>query len=151
MAMAMTVAMSFPVFPWLFQGNSRRLDGSTIGIQDADTKELWQAPSFSDLAESISLIVSAYHVVTYNVAFDIPFLQYQYVKSGLRVPKINATCAMRIFSAFLNTDTNMSLEYACRVLGIKQEQYGVPHRALSDVLVTIELLKNMLLREGVFL
>ncbi len=37
MAMAMPVAMSIPVSPWLFQGNSRRLDGSTIGIQDADT------------------------------------------------------------------------------------------------------------------
>src|SRR5207245_1921447 len=110
-------------------------------------EELEKAHKFVDLAENISIIVSAYHVVTYNVAFDIPFLQFQYVKHGLRVPKIRATCCMKIFSAFMNTDTNLSLEYASKAMGIDSTAYGKSHRAKADVMTTIELLKRML-QEG---
>ena len=113
------------------------------GITKIEAEELKQAPTFLEVAPRIEIILNAYSACSYNASFDFPFLQFQYIRYGLPVPKITASCAMRIFSAWLDTDTNISLERACKLLKIDQEAHGKPHRALSDVLVTIELLKRL--------
>jgi len=113
------------------------------GITKIEVEELQQAPTFLEVAPRIEIILNAYSACSYNASFDFPFLQYQYLRYGLQVPKTTATCAMKITSAFFDTDTNISLERACRMMKIEQEKYGKPHRALNDVLVTIELLKRL--------
>jgi len=121
----------------------------TNDISKIATEELFNAPPFTEIAPKIEIILNAYHACSYNASFDFLFLQFAYIRYGLPVPNINATCAMRLFSAFMDSDTPFSLETACKMLHIDQERHGKPHRALADVLTTIELLKNMLLREGI--
>jgi len=115
----------------------------TNDISKIEPEELFNAPPFTEIAPKIEIILNAYHACSYNAAFDFPFLQYAYIRYGLPVPNINATCAMRLFSAFMDSDTPFSLEAACKMLHIDQERHGKPHRALADVLVTIELLKTL--------
>jgi DNA polymerase III subunit epsilon len=120
--------------------------GKAIHKIDADLL-MNNSPCFMDVASTIADSVTASHCVSYNASFDFPFLQYQFLRYGLPVPRIEATCAMRIFSAFMDTDTPISLETACMMLHINREQYGNPHRALADVLATIELLKKIALED----
>ena len=109
-------------------------------IHEIHTEDLEVAPRFDDCVSTLVDILGTYHVVAYNASFDVPFLAYQFLRYGLPVPTIHATCAMRIFSAWMNTDTNISLENACKILKIDHPN---AHRAKSDVLVTIELLKRI--------
>ncbi len=120
----------------------------TNDISKIEPEEFFDAPTFLDMAPRIEIILNAYPACSYNASFDFPFLQFAYIRYGLPVPKITASCAMRIFSAFMDSETNFSLEKACKMMRIEQEKYGKSHRALSDVLVTIELLKSLLVREG---
>jgi DNA polymerase III epsilon subunit-like protein len=120
----------------------------TNDISKIEPEELFNAPSFTEIAPRVEIILNAYHACSYNAAFDFPFLQYAYIRYGLPVPNVNATCAMRLFSAFMDSDTPFSLEAACKMLHIDQESYGKPHRALADVLTTIELLKTLLKAPG---
>lgn len=114
-------------------------------LQKIDPQDLLVAPSFTDCVPTILDIVSSYPVVAYNTSFDIPFLQYAFLRYGLSIPKINATCAMRIFTAFMKTDTHSSLENACKMLKIEHRS---AHRAKADVLGTLELLRKIAASEA---
>lgn len=81
--------------------------------------------------------------IEYEPSSDLEFLDstvisqmsfHVYSFLWLPISVIYATCAMRIFSAFNNTDTNISLENACKMLKIEHPN---AHRAKSDVLVTM--------------
>src|SRR5260370_21766261 len=87
----------------------------TNDISKIEPEELFNAPSFTEIAPKVEIILNAYHACSYNSSFDFPFLQYAYIRYGLPVPAINATCAMRIFSAWMDSDTNFSLEAACNM------------------------------------
>lgn len=105
------------------------------------------APSFPEMWKEIIAIISRYHLVAYNTDFDVPILRHTAHLWGLSMPRIKCTCAMETFQAFMTTEdegwTSYKLCEACEIAGIKQENYGTPHTALADALVTRELLLRM--------
>jgi len=112
-------------------------------LHSINMNDVLEAPTFLDLSSIIAGIISDNHCCIFNAAFDAPFLAYQYLKYGQDVPKITATCAMRLFTAFMNLSTNLSLETACKIMGIDQDVNGKAHTALADVLSTCDLLQAM--------
>jgi DNA polymerase III subunit epsilon len=111
------------------------------GISKIMLEELEAAQMFQDLAQDIAAILEKHHILIYNASFDAPFLAYQYLKSGLSIPTIHATCAMRIASAYFNIDTYLSLETVCKMLNIGQVE--PVHRALSDCRTTRGVMQAM--------
>jgi DNA polymerase-3 subunit epsilon len=112
-------------------------------LHNISMSDVLEAPTFLDLSTRIADIISNYHCCIFNAAFDAPFLAYQYLKYGQPVPKITATCVMRLFTAFMNVSTNLSLETACKIMSVNQESNGKAHSALADVLSTCDLLQAM--------
>lgn len=108
-----------------------------------------KAPTFPEEWETIQLLLSHYHLVSYNAEFDFPMLRRTAQIWGLPAPHIKATCAMKMFHAFMNTETaswqkeKTKLSEAREVMGVDQEKFGAPHTALADTLALRELLLRM--------
>jgi len=117
------------------------------GISKLELEDLEDAPTFDAIAPQITTILEKYHIVIYNASFDGPFIAYQYLKYGIDIPTIHATCCMRLASAWFNTDTNISLETVCKMLGVNQVEPA--HRALSDCKTTLQVIQAMVPKPAV--
>ncbi len=111
------------------------------GISKIELEHLQNAPTFDTIAPQITAILESHHILIYNANFDAPFLSYMYLRYGLNIPTIHATCAMRIASAWFNIDTYLSLETVCKMLHISQVEPA--HRALSDCRTTRNVIRAM--------
>lgn len=117
--------------------------GGAKDIHHIAESELLGAPIFTDVAVQIAQIVDAYHVVTFNTFFDMPAIQRMFYRYKLEIPRIKATCAMRLYSAFAGVQDFISLSEACSNLGIDRSGMGDEHRALADTLATIEIIRTV--------
>ena len=89
-------------------------------------------------------LITSGPVLSYNVYFDGPMIRRSAAKYGLEPPPLTMTCAMKLFSAFRDTDDWLSLAEACTMIGIDQSVYGQAHGALADTLATVDLLRQMI-------
>lgn len=107
------------------------------------TEELEKAPTLPDVWPLVCSILVSHPLVAYNDKFDIPAIRRSVTRWGIQPPRLYSTCAMRIFSAYRETDDWYSLDEACTMMGIDRTHFGDAHRALADVLATIALLNAM--------
>lgn len=117
-------------------------------IHGISLEELQAAPTLPEVWPTIADILAGTQViVSYNATFDMPVLRNNAQRYGLAVPRLEAVCAMKLYSAYRDSDFWWSLDEAAEQMGIDQLQFGQAHRALADTLTTVTLLAAM--RDGV--
>ena len=107
------------------------------GITDA---MLEGKPSINDYAPAISALLNGRTVVGWNIGFDDQMLTHELAEAGM--PRTWHTVdAMSLYCRFMGFDRPFhKLSLAMKECGIVEEQ---THRALEDVLNTIEVLRFM--------
>lgn len=103
------------------------------------------APSFGEVADTLSALFDTRVLVAHNLAFDSLFLQAEYLKLGLTTPDpaTIGLCTMQLARAYLPHQP-VNLGACCTALGIEQEQH---HAALSDAVAASSLLRAYLQRD----
>lgn len=105
--------------------------------------ELEKAPMLSDVWPLLCSILVSHPLVAYNDKFDIPMIRRSVVKYGIQPPRLYSTCAMKLFSAYQETDDWYSLDEACTIMNIDRTPFGDAHRALADTQATCALVNEM--------
>lgn len=115
----------------------RRVTGTSIhGITDDDVE---YAPDFRDIAGDIVDAISGSVVSSYNVYFDIPFLEYELSRAGIKV--LPPYFCMMYMRPLLKLGSKCRLAIACKEHGISTEE---THVASADVLATANLFRAYL-------
>ncbi len=122
----------------------KNLDGYEVskareinGISQAD---LLFAPTLFTVWPEVLRILQSKHVTVFNADFDLKMVRNSAQKWGVDVPPFAATCLMKLVTAFLSLDYWLSLDEAAEYFGIATNSR---HRALGDVLTTIEIIKRI--------
>lgn len=112
----------------------RKVKGTEIhGITDDDVA---YAPDFREIAGDIVQAISGSVVSAYNAYFDIPFLEYELSRSGVRV--LPPYFCMMYLRPLLKLGTKCRLDVACKEHGVASNNQ---HVAAADVLATAQLFR----------
>ncbi len=107
------------------------------GICQAD---LLFAPTLFTVWTEVLRILQSRHVTAFNSDFDLKMIRNSAHKWGIDVPPFGATCLMKLVMAYFDLDFWPSLDEAAEYFGISTASR---HRALGDVLTTIEVVKRL--------
>lgn len=109
-------------------------------VNGISTQELYNAPPLPETWSDILKILQSKHLTSFNTQFDIPMIRNSAMKWDLEVPPLDATCLMKLSMAFLNLDFWPNLDEVASYFCVDTT---ARHRALGDVLTTIEIVKKM--------
>jgi DNA polymerase III alpha subunit (gram-positive type) len=112
-------------------------------VHKISREELEKAPTLPDVWPLLCSILVSHQIVAFNDGFDVPMLRRSISKWNIQPPRLYSTCAMKIFSSFVETDEYFSLDYACNYMNIDRKQFGDSHRSLADVLATCALIRAL--------
>jgi DNA polymerase III epsilon subunit-like protein len=112
-------------------------------IHQIPREELEKAPTFPDVWPLLCSLLVSHPLVAYNDKFDIPMIRRSALKWGIQAPRLYSTCAMKLFSAYQETDDWYTLDEACTLMAIDRTPFGDAHRALADTPATVALLDAM--------
>lgn len=121
----------------------RYLKSKARAMHSIGEDALSSAPTFYEKWEEINAILTMYHPLSYNWAFDGIMLKRSAIAWGIQSPELYGTCVMKMFAAFMETDDSFKLSEALTLMGIDQGSYGIAHTSLADTLATCELLRRM--------
>lgn len=102
-------------------------------ITGITNEEVQGKPSFDEVKEEIQMFLNDYVVVGHNIAFDINFLEKNGVKTSQKTLD-----TYTLSSLFFHEEKSLALEVLSENLQI---EHKYKHRALGDILATVELLK----------
>src|SRR5690606_2327729 len=108
------------------------------GISDADVAH---APRFADLAITIGTALQGLVVVAHNVDFDLAFLQAEFARAGLPMPRTGSYCTLQGSTVYLPQLRRRTLGECCTALGVPL--HGA-HSALGDTYAAAGLLGRYL-------
>lgn len=108
------------------------------GITDADVAG---APRFADLAVTIGTALQGAVVVAHNAEFDVAFLQSEFARAGMPMPRFTSYCTLQGSTLYLPQLRRRSLGECCAALGVPQ--HGA-HSALGDAYAAAGLLGQYL-------
>lgn len=138
-----TVLFDSLLKPFHFESYGSEETRKAQEVHNISREELEKAPTLPDVWPLLCSILVSHQLIAFNDAYDVPMIRRSVFKWGIQPPRLYSTCAMKIFSAYLEQDEYFSLEYACNYMAIDRTQFGSSHRARADVLATIKLLKRM--------
>jgi DNA polymerase-3 subunit epsilon len=113
------------------------------GVGDADVAD---ATSFGEIAPELLPLLDGAVFVAHNARFDLAMLQHAFVAAGLEYHPAGVACTLNAFRLLEPLAHDHRLESICARRGIVLEG---AHRALSDVLATVALLRVLLLDEEI--
>ena len=114
-------------------------------IHGISPDDLQHAPTLAEIWPDVLRIVQSKPLVIFNATFDVPMLRANAMRLGLVTPPLSAICAMRLLTAYLDSDVWYSLDEACEMCGIER---GVTHRACNDCWDTVKIIETMKNTEG---
>ncbi len=109
-------------------------------INGITSQELNNAPTILQVWPEVVGILQSKPITAFNTDFDLRTIRNSAFKWNIEAPILEATCIMKIATAFLNLDFWVSLDEAASLFGIKSSG---AHRALADVMTTIGVVKAM--------
>jgi DNA polymerase III epsilon subunit-like protein len=83
-----------------------------------------------------------HHWVTFNSQFDIPLLLRDARRYNLSIKPIQATCAMKIASAYLNSPDWLNVDEVIKELHMRLPK-GIRHTAEYDAMVAARILAKI--------
>ena len=108
------------------------------GISNQD---LEGAPTFSDVAETLSGLMNDRVFVAHDIRFDLPFLRWELARRGMVRPAVTGLCTLQLSRLIWPQLTSRSLPDLARHFGISHDN---PHRAADDALATTGILLHAL-------
>ncbi|CQR46668.1 hypothetical protein BN1058_00940 [Paraliobacillus sp. PM-2] len=108
------------------------------GITNDDVED---APLFDEVAEDIYPFFEDAYFVAHNVPFDLGFLNAEFERVGLRPIQLPILDTVELSRILLPQAPSYKLEHLAKHLMFTHD---APHRALSDALVTTDLLHFLL-------
>lgn len=106
------------------------------------------APTWAEIAPSVSAALRGKTWVIYNADFDEPRIKNAYGEAGLLMPYCRETvCAMLLYAEFWGDWNDYHGDWRWQKLQVAAERHaidtGTAHNALADALTTLELIKFM--------
>ncbi|MFA6435212.1 MAG: 3'-5' exonuclease [Elusimicrobiales bacterium] len=108
------------------------------GITDEMVKN---SPAFPALAPRLIGLLEGSVIVAHNAEFDLSFMEMEFARAGLRLPKLPVIDTLYI-ARRLGTFSNNRLGTIAKELEISAENW---HRALSDVEMTRKIFEHFML------
>lgn len=125
-----------------------RADNKAVAIHGITNEMLENAPQWNEIHDRFCSLINGKRVVIYNAKYDLRLLEQTSSKYGLSIPDFRPECAMLIYGAWEGTKNEYGtgvkyhkLEDAAQSLGVVVN--GKPHRALTDCLKTLSVLKKI--------
>lgn len=124
---------------WTTLVNPRR-DIGTSNIHGIHAADVFEAPSFEDIAGDIVEQLRGRVIVAHNLPFDAAFLKYEFQRLGFRTPldPKAGLCTMDLAKRYLRSP-GRSLEACCRSIGHLLDN---AHAALQDARAAAALLAH---------
>jgi len=116
---------------------------SLTAIHGISNEMVKDAPSFSDLTEQITEMLSDRIFVAHNVHFDYGFLQEEFKRAGQPFSQ-KKLCTVRLSRKILKLSSH-SLANLCKHFSIVNTR---AHRALEDAVATADILSRLLILPG---
>ncbi|RRR20624.1 AAA family ATPase [Brachybacterium paraconglomeratum] len=108
------------------------------GITEADVAG---APRFADLAVQIGTALQGLVLVAHNAEFDLAFLQAEFARASLPMPRVSTYCTLQGSTVYLPHLRRRTLAECCAALGVTHQQ---AHSALGDAYAAAGLLERYL-------
>ena len=127
-------------FTWLLNANR---DVGRTDIHGIKPGWLISSPTFSDIAPTLTMILSGRTIVGHNVSFDRNFIVAEFARLGQQVEIVEEAWldTMRLAKDFVRGQNGNSLSSLCERFGISNEN---AHSALSDTQATAQLLRDIM-------
>lgn len=136
------------VYEWDTLVNPER-DVAATEIHGLTAADVYDAPTFREIAGELARLLNGRVPVAHNLAFDAPFLAAEYERLGVVAPlsSSNGLCTMRLASRYLPS-SRRTLEACCRCIGSALES---AHAALHDAHATATLLAHYMREDHDFI
>ena len=108
------------------------------GISNDD---LEGAPTFSDVAETLTGLIDGRVFVAHDIRFDLPFLRWEFGRRGLVRPAVTGLCTLQLSRLVWPQQGSRSLPDLAKQFGISHDN---PHRAADDARATAGILLHQL-------
>jgi DNA polymerase-3 subunit epsilon len=127
-------------FTWLVNANR---DVGRTDIHGIKPGWLISAPTFAEIAPTLTMVLSGRTIVGHNVSFDRNFIIAEFARLGHRVEIMEEAWldTMRLAKDFVRGQNGNSLAALCERFGIHNEN---AHSALSDTQATAQLLREIM-------
>ena len=112
-------------------------------IHGISSSQVINAPTFSDIAGDLAVLLNGAITIGHNASFDIRFLANEYRRLGIELEPWKHVCTM---SLARNYGLGNSLTDCCERLEI---EYDTSHRALSDAVATACLFGMLLQADAI--
>lgn len=111
-------------------------------IHGVRAKDLWDAPTFEQIAPELAGMFTQRMLVAHNLSFDSAFLaaEFERIGTSVDIAAWPSLCTMLLAGQCIDASSR-SLAAACAACGIPNDR---PHEALSDAQATAELLQHMI-------
>lgn len=128
---------------WATLVNPARDDVGPTDIHGLQFDDLQRAPSFSDIAGTLTRLLAGRVLVAHNLAFDAAFLRGEFERIGAAVPIDPAfgLCTKKLADLFLPDAEAHTLAACCERVGVRLD---VAHCALDDARAAAGLLAYFL-------
>lgn len=120
-----------------------KIPGDVTALHGITDEMVRAAPPIHALLGDIRRLMEDALLVIHNPGFDLSFLGWAFIKSGLHVPEMTAVDTVRLARRAWPAIDNYRLETICRHLGLEI----TPHRAIPDATACMEVFMNVLGQE----
>lgn len=124
----------------------RDIGGEARAIHGLTASELSDSPTFSEIAGTVAVQLSASIIAGHNLAFDRRMLELEYARLGVAWPPLPAMCTMTWATAA--GVSSRALSSCCDEVGIQLEH---AHSALADARATAALFLALMERSNAML
>jgi len=117
-------------------------DSDAESITGLKAEALGDVPSFADVWPQLHpLLYGGSPVLAYNSNFDGPMIRRSAWAVGIQAPPLHMLCAMKLFSAFVESDDSYKLIEACTIAGVDLVD---AHTASGDAIAAMRLVEWMI-------
>ncbi len=118
-----------------------RIPSDAMAVHRITDSMVAKAPRAGDALRDFLAFVGGSHLVAHNAAFDRRIFEQELARTRLPSPGLPVWCTMKLSKGVFPGMSGYSLGALASVLSIRQSG---AHRAMVDVLTTVELLKRCL-------
>ena len=117
--------------------SDRKIPPWVARLTGINNEDLEGAPTFSDVAETLTRMIDGRVFVAHDIRFDLPFLRWEFARRGLARPAVTGLCTLQLSRLVWPEAGSRSLPDLARHFGISHDN---PHRAADDARATAGIL-----------
>lgn len=115
-------------------------DIGASAIHKITASDVINAPTFTDIKDSVIEMLNNAVIISHNKSFDLGFLKSEFKRAGIELEELNGICTLRLSKILFPELPSRKLEVLCEYLDVLVEN---AHRAYDDCLATAYLFHKM--------